>query len=67
MNIVTRLDKNQLTRSTNISKNKETYEPEVNLDPEPSLYDLSETLSSDSREKKKKSTKKKKRHKHLER
>ena len=35
-NIVTRLDNNQLTRSTDSSKHEETYEPEVNPDPEPS-------------------------------
>ena len=32
--IVTRLDDNQLTRSTDSSKHEETYEPEVNLDPD---------------------------------
>ena len=64
MNIVTRLYNNQLTRSTDGSKYDETYEPEVNPDPEPSSYDFSETSSSDSRVKKKKSTKKKKRRKH---
>ena len=36
----------------------------MNLDPEPSSSDLSESLSSDSRAKKKKRTKKKKRRKH---
>ena len=36
MNIVTRLDNNQLTRSTDSSKHEETHEPKVNLDPEPS-------------------------------
>ena len=40
------------------------HKPEVNLEPEPSSYDLSETSSLDSRAKKKKSTKKKKRRKH---
>ena len=40
------------------------YKPEVNPDPEPSSYDLSETSSSDSRAKKKKITKNKKRRKH---
>ena len=60
MNIVTRLDNNQLTRSTDSSKHEKTHKPEVKLDPEPSSSDLSETLSSDSRAKKKKSRKKKK-------
>ena len=64
MNIVTRLDNNQLTRSTDSSKHEETHEPEANLDPEPSSSDSSVTLSSDSRVKKKKITKKKKRRKH---
>ena len=64
MNIVTRLDNNQLTRSTDSSKHEETHEPEVNPDPEPSSFDLSETYSSDSRAKKNKSKKKKKRRKH---
>ena len=64
MNIVTQLDNNKLTRSIDSSKHEETYEPEVNPDPEPALSDLSETLSSDSRAKKNKSTKKKKRRKH---
>ena len=35
MNIVTRLDNNQLTRSTDISKQEEPYKPGVNPDPEP--------------------------------
>ena len=64
MNIVTRLDNNQLTRSADSSKHGETYEPEVNPDPEPSSSNSSESSSSDSRTKKKKSTKKKKRRKH---
>ena len=64
MNIVTQLDDNQLTWSTDISKHEETYEPEVNPDPEPSSSDSLETSSLDSRAKKKKSTKKKKRRKH---
>ena len=46
------------------SKRSEKHEPEVNPDPEPSSYDLSESQYSDSRARKKKSTKKKKRHKH---
>ena len=64
MNIVTQLDKNQLTRSTDSSNHRKAYEPEVNPDPKPSSSDFSETLSSDSRAKKKKITKKKKRRKH---
>ena len=36
MNFETRLDNNQLTRSRNSSKHEETYEPEVNPDPESS-------------------------------
>ena len=59
-----RLDKNQLTLSTDSSKHEETHKPEVNPDQEPSSSDLLETLSSDSRAKKKKITKKKKRCKH---
>ena len=64
MNIVTQLDNNQFTRSTDSSKHEETYEPEVNPDPEPSSSDSSETSSLYSRAKKKKITKKKKRRKH---
>ena len=64
MNILTRLNNNQITRSTDSSKHEETHEPEVNPDPEPSSSDLSETSSSDSIVKKNKSTKKKKRRKH---
>ena len=64
MNIVTRLDNNQLTRSTESSKHEEKYEPEVNPDPELSSSDSSETSSSDSIAKKNKSTKKKKRCEH---
>ena len=64
INIVIRLHNNQLTRSTDNSKHEETYEPEVNTDPEPSSSDSSETLSLESKAKKKKSTKKKKRRKH---
>ena len=33
MNIVTRLDNNQLTRSTDSSKHEKTYDSEVNPDP----------------------------------
>ena len=64
MIIVTWLDNNQLTRSTDSSKHEETYEPELNLDPEPSSSDSSETSSLDSRAKKNKNTKNKKRRKH---
>ena len=35
MDIVTRLDNNKLTRSTDSSKHEKTYKPDVNLDPEP--------------------------------
>ena len=58
MNVVTRLDNNQLTRSMDSLKHKETQELEVNPDPEPSLSDSSETLSLDSRVKKNKTTNK---------
>ena len=64
MNIVTRLNNNQLTRSTDSSKHEDTYKPEVNPDPEPSSSDSSETSSSDSRAKKKINTKKKNSRKH---
>ena len=64
MNIVTRLDNNQLTQSMDSSKHEETYKPEVNPYPEPSSSDSLETLSSDSRAKKNKSTRKEKRCKH---
>ena len=64
MNFETRLDNNKLNRSTDSSKHEETYEPELNPDPEPSSSDFSETSSSYSRAKKKKTTKKKKRRKH---
>ena len=57
--MVTRLDDNQLTKSTNSSKHEETHEPEENSDPESSSSDSSETSSSDSRAKKKKRKKKK--------
>ena len=53
-----------MTRSVNSSKHSENHELEVNPDPEPSSSDLSELLSSDSRERQKKPTKKKKRRKH---
>ena len=45
----TRLDNNKMTRSTDTSKHSETHVPGVNLDPEPSLSDSWESLSSDSR------------------
>ena len=57
--LVTQLNDNPITPSTDSSKNEERHETEVNPDPEPS--------SSDSRSKKKKRNKKKKRHKHSER
>ena len=44
-------------------KNEKEHKPEVNHDPEPSLSDLLETSSSESRAKKKKSKKKQKRRK----
>ena len=55
MNIVTQLDNNQLTRSTDSSKHEETHKLEVKPDPEPSSSDLLETSSSDSIAKKRKS------------
>ena len=64
MNIVTWLDNNKLTQSTDSSNHGETNELEVNPDQEPSSSDLLETASSESREKKKKIKKKKKRRKH---
>ena len=64
MNILTLLDNNKLTQSTDSSKHEDMYEPEVSRDPEPSSSDLSETSSSESRAKKKEITKKKKRRKH---
>ena len=59
-----RLDNNQMTRSTDSSKHSETQEPEVNLDPKPLSSNSSESSSSESRARKKKRTKKKKRRKH---
>ena len=38
-----RLNNNQITRSIDSSKHEKTYKLEVNLDPEPSPSDLSET------------------------
>ena len=43
INIVTRLDNSQLTRSTDGSKHEETHEPEVNPYLEPSSSDWLET------------------------
>ena len=63
-NMVTWLDENQLTQSTDISKHEETHKLEENPDPEPSSSDSSETSSLDSRAKKKKRKKNKKFHKH---
>ena len=60
----TRLDKNQMTRSMDSSKNSETYELGSNPDPKPSSSDSPESSSLDSRARKKKRTKKKKRRKH---
>ena len=63
--LVTTLNNNPLTRSTDSSKNEERHEPEVNPDPEPSSSDpSSETSSLDLRAKKKKRKNKKKRRKH---
>ena len=61
---MTTLNNNPLTLSTNSSKHEERYEPAVNLDLEPSLSDLSETYSSNSRAKKNKGKKRKKQRKH---
>ena len=61
---MTRLDKNQMTRSVNSSKRSEKNKPEVNLYPDPSSSDSPDSSSSDSAPKKKKSEKKKKRCKH---
>ena len=64
MNIVTWLDNNQMTLSTDSSKHSKKHETEVNLDPEPYSYDSSESFSLYSRARKKKRTQKKKRRKH---
>ena len=53
-----------MNQSVDSSKRSEKHEPEVNLDPYPSSYDLSDSLSSDSAPKKKNSKKNKKRRKH---
>ena len=58
---MTRLDEKQMTRSENSSTRSENHGPKVNLDPDPSSSDLSDSLSSDLAPKNKKS---KKRHKH---
>ena len=68
-NIVNRLDKtqldnNQMARSENSSKHRETHEPKVSLYPEPSSSDSSDSSASDSRAREKKCIKKKKRRKH---
>ena len=44
--IVTRLDGNKLTRSTDSSKHEEMHKPEVDPDPEPSSSDSSAETSS---------------------
>ena len=56
---MTRLDKNQMTRSENSSTRSKNNEPKVNLDPDPSSSDSSDSSSSDSAPKRKKSKKKK--------
>ena len=43
MNIMTLLDNNQLTRSTDSSKHEESHKPEVKPDPETLASDSSET------------------------
>ena len=53
-----------MTRSVDGSKRSKKHEPEVNLDPEPSSSDSSESLSSELRARKNKHMKKKKRRKH---
>ena len=45
---ITRLDKNQMTRSTDGSKHSETHEPEVKPDPDPLSSDSLDSSSSDS-------------------
>ena len=60
----TRLDNNQMTRSTDSSKRSKTYKLGSNPDPEPSSSDSSESSSLDSRARGKKRTKKKKCRKH---
>ena len=63
--LVTPLHDNQLTRSTDSSKNEERHKLEVNPDLQPSSLDSSsKTSSSDSRSKKKKCDRKKNQRKH---
>ena len=63
--LVTTLNENSLTQSTDSSKNKERHKPEMNSDSELSLSYLSwEISSSDSIAKKKKCNRKKNRRKH---
>ena len=52
---MTRLDENQMTQSENSSTCSKKNEPKVNLDPNPSSSDLSDSSSSDSSPKRKKS------------
>ena len=62
--MMTWLDDNQLTLSTDSLKHEKTHEQEENPDPEPSSSNSSDTSSLNSRPKKKKRNKKKKRRKH---
>ena len=55
----TRLDNNQMTRSTDSSKHSKTHEPQVKPYPEPSSSDSSESSSSDSRTRRKKTRRRK--------
>ena len=52
-----------MNQSVDISKHSKKHKPEVNLEPNPSSSDLSDSSSSDSAPKKKISKKKKKRRK----
>ena len=52
---MTWLDDKQMTGSENISTHSKKHEPEVNLDPDPSSSDLSDSSPSDSTPKRKKS------------
>ena len=45
---MTRLDKNQMTQSDNSSTRREMHEPKVNLDPDLSSSDSSDSSSLDS-------------------
>ena len=56
---MTRLDDKQMNRSENISTRSEKHRPKVNLDPDLSSSDLSDSFSSDSAPKKKESKNKK--------